>query len=303
MKSVLVRLQEYTQHVSGAEKAVVTYLLKNPDAVSNFSIHTLAEETYTSASTIIRLCRKLGFEGYREFHKSLVYELALRKSTTDEKSKEIHREDSLEDIVDKVTYKNIVSLENTRKLLDLDVIHHCVNLLIDAKSICLFGIGSSLLVAKDAYLKFVRINKPCTISEDWHVQLLQAKNLTSEDVAIAISYSGMTSEVIKCVETAKQNGIPTIAITRFEENPLSKIADYNLSVAATEFIFRSGAMSSRIAQLNIIDILYTAYINKAYEDNLKQFEKTHIEKPLYNDKNLGGQSFDRFNNTNHRNEK
>jgi DNA-binding MurR/RpiR family transcriptional regulator len=134
-------------------------------------------------------------------------------------------------------------------------------------------------VAKDAYLKFLRINKPCLIRDDWHAQLLQARNITNNDVAIAISYSGMTEEVLRCVQTAKENNAPIIAITRFEENPLSEIADYNLYVSATEFIFRSGAMSSRISQLGIIDILLTALINRNYEKYLKQFQKTHIEKP------------------------
>ncbi|WP_312652353.1 MurR/RpiR family transcriptional regulator [Proteiniclasticum sp.] len=279
MKSVLVRLQEYTGKASGAEKGIVGYLLEHPDKVSSLSIHELAEVTYSSASTIIRLCRKLGFDGYRDLNKSLVYELALRKSSYDERSSEISREDSLEEIVAKVTYKNIVSLEDTRKLLDMDVLRKCVEMIMEAKTICLFGMGSSLLVAKDAYLKFLRINKPCIISEDWHAQLLQARNMTKDDVAIAISYSGMTEEVIRCVAAAKEKGAPIIAITRFEENPIALMANYNLSVAATEFMFRSGAMSSRIAQLNIIDILYTAYINREYEQNLRQFQRTHIEKP------------------------
>lgn len=284
MKSVLVRLQEYEGKASGAEKGVVGFLLEHADEVPQLNIHELAEETYSSASTIIRLCRKLGFHGYRDFIKSLVYELALRKSSYDERSKEITKEDSLEELVDKVTYKNIVSLEDTRKLIDLEVLQRCVNLIGEAKTICLFGMGSSLLVAKDAYLKFLRINKPCIISEDWHAQYLQAKNMTREDLAIAISYSGMTEEVLRCVSAVKENGATVIAVTRFEENPLAIIADYNLSVAATEFTFRSGAMSSRIAQLNIIDILYTAYINRAYEENVMQFQRTHIEKPYVNER-------------------
>jgi DNA-binding MurR/RpiR family transcriptional regulator len=279
MKSVLVRLQEYEGKASGAEKGVIGFLLEHPDEVPQLNIHELAEETYSSASTIIRLCRKLGFHGYRDFSKSLVYELALRKSSYDERSKEITKEDSLEELVDKVTYKNIVSLEDTRKLIDLEVLQRCVSLIAEARTICLFGMGSSLLVAKDAYLKFLRINKPCIISEDWHAQYLQAKNMTKEDLAIAISYSGMTEEVLRCVSAVKENGATVIAVTRFEENPLAIIADYNLSVAATEFTFRSGAMSSRIAQLNIIDILYTAYVNRAYEENVMQFQRTHIEKP------------------------
>lgn len=282
MKSVLIRLQEYSGRASGAEKGVIKYWLEDPENAVKCSVHELAERTYSSASTIIRLCRKLGFQGYKDFHKSLIYEVAVRKSTNAEKKKEISREDSLEAIVEKVTYKNISSLENTKKLLDLQMVEACVDLICKCKTICLFGIGSSLLVAKDAYLKFLRINKPCLISEDWHAQLLQARNITKDDLAIAISYSGLTEEVLKCVKTAKEKGAPIIAITRFEDTPLSRLADYNLSVAATEFIFRSGAMSSRIGQLNIIDILYTAYINRQYDTSITQFQRTHIDKPFNN---------------------
>jgi DNA-binding MurR/RpiR family transcriptional regulator len=279
MKSTFVRIQEYKANANGADKKIIDFLLEKPEEAANFTIHELAEKTYSSPSTIVRLCKKLGFKGYKDFQKSLVYELALKKEVLDEKSQEINREDSLESIIEKVTYKNVVSLENTMKLIDLEILEKCVDLLDKANTIHLFGMGSSLLVAKDAYLKFLRVNKPCLISDDWHAQLLQARNITKDDVAIAISYSGMTEEVIRCVQTAKENNAPIIAITRFEENPLSVIADYNLHVSATEFIFRSGAMSSRISQLNIIDILFTAFINRNYEKYLKQFQKTHIQKP------------------------
>lgn len=279
MKSVLVRLEEYVDHATGAEKGVINFILKNPEIVVKCTLRELSEKTFCSPSTIIRLCRKIGFQGYKDFHKSLIYEIAIMESTTAEKRNDISREDSLEEIVEKVTYKNISSLEKTKKLVDIETLEQCVNLINNCKTISLFGMGSSYLVAKDAYLKFLRINKPCIINEDWHAQLLQARNISKDDLAIAISYSGLTEEVLKCMETVKKKGAPIIAITRFEDTPLSRLADYTLSVAATEFIFRSGAMSSRISQLNIIDILYTAYIHRNYDSSVTQFHKTHIDKP------------------------
>lgn len=279
MKSVLVRLQEYAAKASGAEKGVIRFLAEKPDEAVGCSIHQLADLTFTSPSTIIRLCRKMGFEGYKELHKSLLYELAIRKESSRQREKEIKREDSLEDIVNKVTYKNIVSLDDTKKLIDLDVLRQCVDLLNQSRNVCLFGMGSSLLVARDAHLKLLRVNKNCSICDDWHAQLLQARNMTEKDLAIIISYSGLTEEMLTCAEVVKANKAPIIAITRFEDSPLSRIADFNLAVAATELIFRSGAMSSRISQLNLIDILYTAYVNTKYDENVTQFNKTHIKKP------------------------
>lgn len=278
MKNVIVRLNEYVTHASGAEKGIIEFILHDPKIMVGMTIHECAKRSYTSPSSVVRLCRKLGFEGFKEFHQSLVYELALLDSDLKEKGKEITYQDSLHDIIEKVTSKNILSLDNTAKLMDDTTLQACVQQMMSCRSICLFGMGASLLVAKDAYLKFLRINKPCIINDDWHAQLLQARNMVSEDLAIAISYSGMTKEVIECIKAAKDKGAKVIAITRFEDNPLAKLADYNLSVSATEFIFRSGAMSSRIAQLNIIDILYAAYVNQHYDASLKQLKLTHIDK-------------------------
>ena len=172
MKSVIVRLQEYNSHASNAERGIIQYLLTYPEEVASISIHQLSKRSFCSASTIIRLCRKTGFEGYKELQKSLLYELAIRKENKDWQKQEIGRQDSLEEIVNKVIYKNIASLEDTRKLLDMEKLEWCVDLLEQACTVCLFGMGSSLLVAKDMFLKFLRINKSCILCDDWHAQFL-----------------------------------------------------------------------------------------------------------------------------------
>lgn len=276
MKSVLVRFQEYEAKASNAERTVVRFVLEQPEDAAVCNVHRLAAASFCSPATIIRLCKKMGFSGYKEFQKSLNTELALRKEL--EIQEDIRREDSLEQVITKVTYKNISSLEKTKKLLDEKVLQQCVDILEKSSSIALFGMGSSYLVAKDAYMKFLRINKSCYLGEDWHIQLLHAKNLTGNDVAIIISYSGLTEEILTCARMAKSRGATVIAITRFADSRLAEIADLNLYVASTEFLVRSGAMSSRISQLNVVDILYTAYMNQHYEETALQVKKTYMPK-------------------------
>lgn len=279
MKNVLIRLQECEANATNTEASIIRYLLSYPDEAAGCSIHRLAELTFSSPSTIIRLCRKIGFSGYKELQKSFLYELAIKKENHTWKQQEIKLDDSLEEIINKVFYKNIASLEDTRKLIDLEILEQCVCLLEQADSVRLFGIGSSLLIARDMYLKLLRVNKSCYVSDDWHSQLLQARHMTGKDLAIIFSYSGMTEEMITCAKEVKSRGAPIILISRFEDSPLARLANFNLAVAAREFIFRSGAMASRISQLAIIDVLYTLYVQRNYEHSLKQFEKTHIYKP------------------------
>lgn len=278
MKNVLVRLQEYRFSANGAEKDLVRYLLEKPEEISKLSIHVLAERTYTSAATIIRLCKKLGFSGYKEFVICLNYENALRTNVRKDISAEIVKDDGLKDIVDKVIYRSIQSMEDTRELVDLKELEKCVKRLEQAKTIGLFGIGSSLLAAKDMYLKFLRLNKPCICNDDWHSQILCSRNLEADDVAVIFSYSGLTREMITCAGNLKQRDVPVITVTRFAENELTRLADLKLYVSAKELLVRTAATASRISQLCIVDILFTVYVKDNYEREMARLKSNVITK-------------------------
>ena len=279
MKSALLRLREARDSLSATERSVADYLLAHPEEAMELSIHEMAERTFSSPSTMIRMCHRIGFDGYKEFRRAVTYEMAVRKQSEEEERKEIARSDGIEDIIEKITYKNIMSLEDTKNLLDADTLRQCVDLIRTCRTVLLFGMGASLCAARDAYLKFLRLNKPCIVNDDWHSQFLQARNATKDDLGIVISYSGETVEMVECMKAMRENHTPIIAITRCVSSPVSDLADYKLYTTANESTFRSGAMSSRIAQLNLIDILYTAFANSEYEYCLEQLSRTHIRKP------------------------
>lgn len=278
MASALLRLRECSERFSSTERGVAERILAEPQLVVDLSVHELAQRTFSSPSTIVRMCNHTGFTGYKEFRRAVTYELAQREQTRRNDQREIRRSDSLEQIIDKITYANILSLEETRDLMDVAVLRDSVALLRKAKVIYLFGLGASLCAAQDAYLKFLRLNKLSIINEDWHSQLVQSYNATAQDAALVFSYSGVTTEVIACMKNLKKNGTPIIAITRCVQSPVYELADYRLYTAANESLFRSGAMSSRMSQLNVVDILFTAFANEDYEQSLGQLSKTHIRK-------------------------
>lgn len=277
-KGVLIRMNQYRAQASGAERGVLDCVLEHPEAAAQCSIHRLAEMSYTSPSTVVRMCRKLGFEGYRDMQKSLLYELAVRDENRTSPNSQLERTDQLSDIIDKVTYRNVASLENSRMLVEPEAVKKSVDLICSCDTVLLFGLGASFLVAQDAYLKFLRVGKRCALSEDIHSQYLHARNARPQDLAIIISYSGYTQEILRCARDLRRQGVPIVAITRLEPSPLSQLADCCLYVVATEETLRGGAMSSRIAQLNMIDILFTAYFNRNYEQSIRNFERTQISK-------------------------
>ena len=278
MSSALIRLRERSAQFSCTERGIAERILSDPQLVVDLSVHELAQKTFSSPSTIVRMCAHTGYSGYKEFRRDVTYELARREQDLRGKKQEIQHTDSLEQIINKITDANILSLEETRELMDVEVLRSSVEVIRRARVIYLFGMGASLCAAKDAYLKFLRLNKLCIINEDWHSQLVQSFNATAQDAALVFSYSGATAEVIECMKNLKHRGTPMIAITRCIQTPVSDLADYKLYTAANESLFRRGAMSSRMSQLNVVDILFTALANADYDQSVDQLSRTHIVK-------------------------
>ena len=277
-KGLFLRIKNYESYATPSELDFIRYLNTNPEQLVGKGLKEVAQLTYSSQATVYRLCRKLDFDGYKEFQNALVYELALMKESQVVSMQDIDPGQSTADVIKRVTWKNVESLEMTSKLVKPEDIETCVDLLGKARNINLFGIGSSLLVARDFYLKLIRIGKLVNISDDLHSQILYSSTMTKDDLAVVISYSGLTEEIITCAQNAKEKGAKVIAITRSSGSKLGRYADVILEVAATELIVRSGAMSSRISQLNMIDILYVSYVNRHYDELYSSFAKTQIKK-------------------------
>ncbi len=260
------RLEEFRRRASYSELKIIDYILSDVDHAAGLPIRELSDATQTSVSTILRLSKKLGYDGYRSFQQALIYELAIRRRNAHASMGDVKPTDTTLATINKITNKSIKALDTTAQIIDPSAIEACVDRIDSASSVNLFGIGASLLVAKDLQLKLLRAAVPCNCCDDWQLQLLYAKNMTPDDLAIAISYSGMSREVITCAKRAKETGATVVAITSMGvDTPLLKYTDIVLGVAASEHGIRAGAMASRIAQLNVVDILFSAYSNKHWE--------------------------------------
>lgn len=275
MKSALLGLRESRDAMSATERSVADYLLGHQGEAMGLSIHQLAERTFTSPSSVIRMCQRIGFKGYKEFRQAVTCEVAVRRLNQAQGRAEITRSDSLDDIVDKITYQNIMSLEDTKNLIDTGTLRACVELLRNARTVLLFGLGVSLCAARDLNLRFLRLNKSCVVNDDWYAQLLQAKSASREDLAIVLSYSGETAEVVECVRALRENRTPIIAITRRMDSQVAALSDYRLYTAGDMSAARSGTMASHISQLNVIEILFTAYANSEHEALLDEPPLVH----------------------------
>lgn len=278
MKFASILLRKCRSEATNTEREIINYILENADDIVGQSIHEVARNSFTSPTSITRLCKKMGYSGYRSFQEALIAERVHRESFFSSEITDFTKNDTLEVVMQKAAFQNMQAIENLRKMVNTSEVLKVMELIHTSQNVVLFGLGASQMVAQDAQLKFYRVGKNLMSNPDWHNQLLMARNVKKGDLAIVISYSGETEEMLKCSQVAKENGATLVSITREGTNRISHLANLPLFVPNTERYFRIGAMSSRIAQLTVIDMIFSAYIRCHYDSIFDVIERTQIQK-------------------------
>ncbi|MCE5173377.1 MurR/RpiR family transcriptional regulator [Paenibacillus profundus] len=273
--NILIKIRDMKDSLTPVEKLVAEYVLANLEEIPHLSIKSLAQLTKTSDASVLRFCKTLGYTGYRSFIVSISASLGSMDDEQKDQYTDIQPGDDLSVIISNISRNNSKSIEDTLSVIDKNEIARAVQVLRQSKRIAFFGIGASGLVGIDAEQKFSRINKLCHTYTDGHSQLTAATLLEKNDVAIFISNSGNTMEILDSLEIAKKNGACIIAITKYNKSELADKANIVLSISTPEVTIRSGAMGSRIAMLTVIDILFAGVASAEYKNVKKYLTKTH----------------------------
>lgn len=266
--------------LSPSERHVIDYILNNLDEVANIGIVELAQKSFTSTSTIRRLCAKLGIDSYIDFRLQLTMDLKsyMKESIIKGASIPVRKHDSMHEIIRKVSYFNAKSIIDSKDINDVEVFKKVVDLMTKANRWDFYGIGPSNIVAKDAALKCLRLGIDASSFETNLEMFINAKASTPNRLAFLISYTGETGDILDVAKELVLRKVPTVSLTGLSDNSLARICDYNLFVDASEPADRLGAMYSRTSTLNVIDILFTAFINTDYENYIKKATETYVPK-------------------------
>lgn len=279
MSALLSLLREQIEHFSPQEKRLAEYILEDPEQVQRMGITELAAACGTSPATVTRFCKSLRFKGFPDFKMRLIGELSR---TADAGTyQDIVAGRPLKEIVRAIEANHLTSITDTTRLLEPEVLERAISALRSARRIDLYGMGTSSIVAQDFYQKLIRLGKSCTAFADSHMQITSASTLNEGDVAFAISYSGETPETIAALQCAKDVGALTLSLTRYGTSPLPALADIPLYTSSLEEGVRRGPMASRIAQLHVIDILFTGMISEGFEEYVPMLEQSYHNVRLY----------------------
>lgn len=270
-------IEECYTELRNSEKKVADYLLKCGEGPGDMSLAEMARRTGVSQPTVLRFARALGFDGYKDFQYAWVAEQA-RKVQEDEKKKmlygyQLSQKDTMEEIPSRVIATTISMLENTLMSISSSTLIQVVEKLKIARNIYIFCVENSAATAKDLMTKLLYLGLNCSYMEDSYLQKICASNLTEEDVAIGISYSGQSRDTVDVMRTARRAGASTIVITNFEHSLLGKYADLILCSSQEQLLY-GDAIFSRATQLAVVDMIYMGLILSDYQKYTKKLDKS-----------------------------
>ncbi|OBZ09723.1 transcriptional regulator [Bacillus sp. FJAT-27264] len=292
MSPILHALEHEMTKLSQMERKLAERILASPAEIVHMGITELAEQCGVSPATVTRFCKVFHFKGFPDFKVNLAAEIAGSDQGQHEGGssyQDIVAGNPLSTIVEAMQSNHLASIRDTTSLLNIERLEAAVDLLCRTRRVDLYGMATSSIVAQDFYQKLIRIGVNCTAFADSHMQITSASSLGEGDVAFAISYSGETPETIDALSCAGAGGASTIALTSYGSSTLATLANIPLFSSSLEKGMRRGDMASRIAQLHIIDILFTGMVSTRFTDYIPKLEQSYVNVQYYRHKR-GGQS-------------
>jgi DNA-binding MurR/RpiR family transcriptional regulator len=272
---ILVTIRSLLPNLAPVERRVAQAVLDDPQGVAWRSISELARTCGTSATSVVRFCRAIGLRGYPDLRLALAGAVARDDVTSvTTASHDIAPDDDAATITKKIAYADARAVTDTANHLDIATLVQVTEALAKAGRIDIYGVGASGFVALDLQMKLQRIGRPAFAWPDPHMAISSASLRGAGDVAIGLSHTGTTVDTIDVLREARSHGALTVAVTNFPWSPITEVADLVLLTAARETAFRTGAMTSRIAQLTVVDCLFVTLAQQDLPGTRVALERT-----------------------------
>jgi len=261
MKVVEIIKDNYNS-LTKSEKKVADYIVSNQDRVIHNTMSDLNRLLKVGDATIIRFCKKLGFNGFTDLKISIAKDNISSAQNYFEGFALIDKIDS--------------ALKRTHQLVNEDNFNKAVTLINEKNNIYIFGKGQSGLSAKDLEILLLRNGIQSTALLDTDFQINAAAAMTEDDLLIVFSLTGRTSDLIEAIGIAKDNSATIISVTNYVLSPIAKQSDVILQSSYDEFI--SSPVPGRISQMYISGLLIDLYENKYNSEKMLKIKEKMLRK-------------------------
>jgi RpiR family carbohydrate utilization transcriptional regulator len=283
-QGILARIRWKSGYMNPALRRIADRVLKSPDDIKSISIKDLATQCDVSESTVTRFVRDIEVSSFQHFKILIAEELSQGSSNGIPRLADRHvyeditEEDDTASVLTKVTARYAMTIADTCAGLPASELERAVAAIEAADSLAFFAMGASLICVENALLRFMRVGKSCQFFRDLGIRQISISTLGPKSLAIGISNSGRTISTVDSLKEAKAQGAMTMCITSFPDSPIVRHADIRLFTPTVTGVVGPAeyheSMVSKIAQLQVIDVLYSLYAVRNFGSAIAGLEKT-----------------------------
>lgn len=245
------------------ENKIIEYITKNKDELNNLTINELAKVTFTSNAAIIRMCKKLGFDGFRNFRIQLLKEMESEKYVTNtiDFTSPFYEKETTDKIINNISslYKESIDIITSGiNFSEIEKISECIN---SCKRLFVFAYGDTRITAMNFINKMIKINKYPIIATENYEEEVMCNNVCTYDCVLFISYSGdknLNSEYLKILKKKK---CCIITITSNEESEFFIESNYKILIPDREHENKIATFYSQLAFQYVLSIIYALIYN------------------------------------------
>ncbi len=268
---MLIQQKLKQMKLSSGQEAVAVFLLQKRCRIADYTIRQIAQETYTSNATIVRLAKKLGYDGFDDFKDDFLKEVKYLNTHFSQINADIPfgAQDNDTQTASKIGLLFKEAVDDTLSLLHLDSLQKAVQLLKAGKEIHFIGEPDICLLGKLFQMDMYRLGRYVHIWECPGDGKFFPSVIHSGDCVIMVSYSGKINEFPIRPNILRKKGISVISITSMGESDLSRTSDVTLFLATRETEGQKiKGYSSQASMKLLLDILYSCYFRLDYDNNM-----------------------------------
>ena len=274
--AILEKIRREYRTLSAVECRIADTVMEEAAEIPHMSIAQMAELAHVAEGSIINFSKRLGLRGFRDLKIQLARETNERFSFGS-----VTERDTAWTALRKVTGNAVEAFQKTCQSIREEDMQAAAELLMGAERIEIYGAGDSALMAQDAYFHFMRSGFPAYAVTDYLTIGLSAGQLDEHCVAIAISHTGQTTEIVDAMRTARRKRAGTICITSSMESELRDVCGVTLVTYASELEREQDAGISRLAHMVVLDALCAYISTQRGPEALERQDEAHRHLSRY----------------------
>lgn len=266
--------------LSNAETTVNDYVLSHIDAISSMTVRELAEASYTTPTTIMRYCKKIGYSGFEEFKIKIHQDLNRYNFG----NYQIGKNEKSVQVLNKIRMMNEEVINKTMEMISIPQFETIARKIKVASIIDIIAYDANAALADYASHYFFQVGKICNVYEDVNQQLMLAMYAKPQEHLIFIlTRGGLSPRAIKACQQLKSNHQYSVAITGRSGNNLDTYCSEVLYALFKDSFKEMGDLAFFTSAKFILDCLINIYYTQNYEEVL---EKEGRYSSFYNDRNF-----------------